>query len=584
APYHTELWLDKSGPSPREPRPRGRGSPFPHGKLISGGSLVQGAQAIASILKTEGAEYLFCFPNNHVIEAAAQAGIKPIMARTERAAIGMTDGYARVSNGKKVAVCAVQLGPGIENSFGAIAQAYSDSTPLLVLAAGVNQKRQGLQPNFDAVLNYQHITKWVARVNYAERIPEFLRRAFTYLRAGRPGPVVLEVPQDVATAEVGEFQYRPARGARGLADPVVVAEAVRAIARAERPIIHAGLGVLYAEAWDELREFAELLQAPVMTTLPGKSAFPEDHPLSLGSGGRTGPLMAGRFLKESDLIFAVGSSMSISQYAAPLPGGKVAVQATVDERDLNKSYDLDYPLLGDAKLVLRQMCEAARQLLGPEGRRGQGRVAESIARLRVEWLGVWRPRLESNETPINPYRAIAELQAALDLRQTIATHDSGNPRDQMVPFWQALAPNSYIGWGKSTHLGYGLPLALGAKLACPEKTVVNVMGDAAFGQNGMDVETAARNGIGTLTVILNNACLGGYDKHMPVASERFRTRFLSGDYTKVAEGQGAYAERVEQASEIKSAVARALEHTRRGRPAVLELITREESEFSLYWK
>lgn len=546
---------------------------------------MKGAAAVTEILKRERVECLFFFPGNPIIDPAAVAGIRPYMARTERTAVGMADGYTRVTNGRLIGVCASQLGPGVENSFGGVAQAYSDSSPILFLPAGVRRNRLWSQPAFDAALNYQHITKWAARVEFVERIPELMRRAFTYLRTGRPGPVLLELPADVMEIELPDdaLVYEEVKGAKSVAaDPESVAAAVRVLVGAKVPLIHAGLGVLYAGAWDELRELAELLQAPVMTTLTGKSAFPEDHPLSIGSGGMTWPLTVARFLAESDVIFGVGSSLSTSTFAAPIPKGKTAIQLSVDERDMNKDYATRHLLLGDAKFVLRQMIEEVHQQLGAEGRKGDERMARQIKGIKDEWLATWMPKLTSNEVPINPYRVLWELQQTLDLRNTVATHDSGNPRDQMSPFWKALEPNSYIGWGKSTHLGYGLPLALGAKVAKPEKTVINVMGDAAFGMSGLDIETAARNHIGILTIVLNNSCLGDYERILPNATRLYGTRFLSGDYTKVAEGLGAYAERVEKPEEIVPALRRALKVTQEHRPALLEMITKEEIQFSKY--
>ncbi len=546
---------------------------------------MKGAQAIAQLLKAEGVEHLFCFPVNHIIEAAAEYDIRPIMARTERTVVGMADAYSRVTNGRRIGVLAVQNGPGAENTFGGIAQAFADSSPILAFPGGERQERLGFLPTFDPTLNYQHVSKWAARVNQGQRIPELVGHAFAQLRSGRPGPVILEVPQDVQLGPVDEaaLAYRPVRGTRSMANPADVRAALKALLAAKKPMIHAGAGVLYAEAWNELREFAELVQVPVMTTLPGKSGFPEDHPLALGSGGLSGPLMAARFLVDSDLIFGIGASLTISSFAAPVPRGKTCIQLNVDERDFNKDYPTAYPLLGDAKLVLQQFIEEAKRQLGRDGKKGDDKVVREVASIRAEWLAQWQPRLDADETPISPYRVMRDVQATLDLRNTVATHDAGNPRDQMSPFWQALEPNSYIGWGKSTHLGYGLPLALGAKVAKPEKTVVNIMGDAAFGMSGLEIETAARNKIGTLTILMNNSRLGGYDKYLPIATQKYGTRYLSGDYTKVAEGLGAYAEKVEKPDEIIPAVKRALKYTQESRPALLEIITREEPTFSKYW-
>jgi acetolactate synthase-1/2/3 large subunit len=540
---------------------------------------------IADIFKQEGVDHLFCFPVNPLIDAAAEAGIRPIMPCTERTVIGMADGYTRVNNGRRIGVCAVQMGPGIENTFGGVAQAFSDSTPILCLPGGPPQTRLSVPPNFDPVLNYQHVVKWVARINKAERVPEFLRRAFTYLRTGRPGPVMLELPQEVAGMQIEDagLSYKPAKAAKTIADPESVVASVRAMVAAKKPLIHAGNGILYAEAWEELKELAELLQAPVMTTLPGKSCFPENHPLSLGCGGLTGPRPVARYLADCDLIFGAGSSFSISSFAAPIPRGKVALQLTVDERDLNKDYPVDFLMMGDARLTLRGMIEEAKRLLGPEGRKGDLRVAREVKTVKEEWMNEWMPKLTSREIPINPYRVIWDVQQTVDLENTIATHDAGSPRDQTAPFWTAVVPNSYIGWGKSTHLGYSLPLALGAKVAKPEKTVLNIMGDGAFGMSGMEIAAAARNQIGTLTIVFNNSCLGGYEKFIPVATKLYKTRFLSGNYSKVAEGLGAYAERIEEPREIIPALQRALKVTGEGRPALLEVITKEEVEVSKYW-
>ncbi len=546
---------------------------------------MKGSDSIARILRAEGADTLFCFPINDVIDAGADVEIRPIMARCERAAVGMADGYSRVNNGRRIGICAVQHGPGAENAFGGVAQAYSDSSPILVLPGGNRQSRLGTRPNFEAVPIYGSITKWAARVDRPDRIPDLFRRAFTYLRTGRPGPVLLELPVDVLRTDVPDSPetYQPVWGTKSMANPDHVRSSVRALVAAKKPLIHAGAGVLYAEAWQELVELAELVQAPVMTTLPGKSGFPEDHPLSLGAGGNSGPRPVAQYLAECDLVFGVGASFTVSPFAAPIPTGKVAIQLTVDEWDLNKDYPLSGMLIGDARLVLRQMIEEVQKQLGYEGRRGDERTARDIRGLKEAWLSEWMPRLTSEDVPISPYRVVWELQHAVDLRATIATHDAGSPRDQMAPFWPALVPNSYIGWGKSTHLGYSLPLAMGAKMAKPDKTVVNIMGDAALGMSGMEINSAAQNHIGTLTILLNNSCLGGYDKLIPNASRLYGIRFFNGEYAKVAEGLGAYAEKVEKPDEIAPAVRRALKVTSDGRPALLEMITREENDLSKYW-
>jgi thiamine pyrophosphate-dependent acetolactate synthase large subunit-like protein len=543
---------------------------------------VRGNEAIARILSAEGTEFLFCFPAHGLIDACASVGIRPIVTRTERTLVNMADGYTRVHDATRFGVCAVQAGPGAENAFAGVAQAASDSIPILVLPGGPRRDRRGVPYAFSAADQYRGIAKWADEINLPERIPALMRRAFQALRNGRRGPVVLEVPNDVGGASVDETEvarYVPPRAERSEADPGAVAEAASLLRAARSPVIVAGQGVLFARASAELRKLAELLAAPVMTTMNGKSAFPEDHALSLGAAGATGTEAAARFLEAADLALGAGTSFSITPFTHPIPRTVPLIQVTSDERDVNKDYAAKLALLGDAKLVLRQLIDS----LGDARHNTDKDLAARIAETKRAWLERWRPRLESAEEPLSPYRVIAELGRVIDRANAIVTHDSGNPRDQLLPFYEAIAPRGYLGWGKSTQLGYGYGLALGAKLAAPSKLVVNVMGDAAFGMVGMDVETAVRERIGVLTILLNNSAMGGYDRAMPVAAQRFHTDRLSGDYTKVASGLGAHTERVSHAEDIGPAIARAATITMAGKPAVLEFITRPEPELSRFF-
>ena len=542
---------------------------------------MDGKTAVAKILKAEGVEHLLCFPNNALIEAAAIEGIRPICARTERVAVNIADGLSRVSSGRRIGVVAVQYGPGAENAFGAVAQAYSDASPVLLLPGGVERGRQGVPPSFQAIYNYRGVTKWVETVNQAERLPQMLRRAFTLLRMGKPGPVMLEIPTDVlkeAVPDEAVTKYTPVRRAAPHGDPADVREAVRMFLAARSPVIVAGQGILYAEAWDELRRFAEAVQAPVLTTLNGKSAFPEDHPLALGAGGLSGPKTVDHFLKKADLVFGVGTSFTRSHFIVPIPPGKPIIQVTISEEDVNKDYPVAHAVIGDAKAVLAQLIDEVR-----DRSRGDSRVAEEVKAVKAEFLKEWMPRLTSDEVPISPYRAIWDLMHTVDRWRTIITHDAGNPRDQLVPFWESLVPHGYVGWGKSTQLGTGLGLAMGDRLAAPDRLCVNLMGDVAFGMVGMDFETAVRSKIPILTVMLNNGLMGGYDKYLPVSTERWGLRYVSGDYAKVAEGLGGYTERVEKPHDLVPAFRRALEEVQAGRPALLEVLTREEAVYPKYW-
>ncbi len=546
---------------------------------------MQGKTAIANILKQEGVDVAFCFPNNTLIDAIAAAGIRPVISRMERGAVNMADAYSRINNGHKNGVCIVQAGPGIENAFPGVAQAYADSVPILMLPGHEGSGRSTMPSEFSASRNYAGVAKWAGMINSPARIPEMLRRAYTQLRAGVPGPVVLETPIDVMNGEIdeSEFFYSPITKRRTAADPVDAVRVARRLMEAGRPVIYAGQGVLYAEATPELIELAELLNAPVMTTTLGKSGFPEDHPLSLGTGGNTGTKAVGEFLRRSDLVFGIGTSFQKTLASAPVPRGKAIIQSTINDKDLNAEYGLEDMLLGDAKLVLRQLIDEVKEALGGNGRRGDASVSSEIAGIKREWLAEWMPRLTSDDIPISPYRVVWELNNGLDKANSIVTHDSGNPRDQIVPFYEATTPRGYIGWGNSTQLGAGLGYALGAKLAAPEKTVVNLMGDTAVGMCGTDFETASRNRIGTITVIVNNGAMGGYEKNIPIAVEKYGSKFLTGDYTKMADSLGCHAETITQPGDIAPALARAQEIAAGGQPVVLEIITREEPVFSQYY-
>ena len=545
---------------------------------------MKGNTAVAKILKMEGVEFISGFPMNPIFDAVAEEGIRPIKARTERIAVQVADGFSRASYGRRFGVCATQGGPGIENAFAGVAHAFADSVPILVLPGGVARRRISTLPSFSAVNNYRGVTKWVDSINFADRVPEMMRRAFTYLRMGRPGPVMLEIPGDVGAEEFDDamFQYSPVKGTKTMGDPTDVRKVAKALMTAKNPVIRAGQGVLYACAWDELCELAELLQIPVFTTMCGKSAFPENHPLSLGAGGGTRPKMVIHFLEKADLVFAIGSSCTREHFTTPIPDGKVIMQSTIDERDINKDYSTEQAIIGDAKLVLRQLIDEVKEQIGPEGKKGNDAVAREVRAVKDEWLKEWMLKLTSNEVPINPYRVIWDLMQALDRKETIITHDAGNPRDQMLPFYESIIPGGYIGWGKSTTLGSGMAFAMGAKLARPDKTAVNVMGDAAFGMVGMDFETAVREKIPILTIIVNNSVLGGYQRHLPIASERYNFNRQTGDYTKVAEGLGGYSERVEQPHDIIPALQRAKKAVDSGQPALIEVITREELDFCRY--
>lgn len=531
-------------------------------------------EAIAEILKREGVEIIFGYPVNHVLEAAACAGIRPVIVRQERVGLHMADAMSRVTSGRKIGVFAMQHGPGSENAFGGVAQAYSESVPILVMPMGYSRRLAHIDPNFNSTASMRSITKSAEPITSAAEIANIFRRAFSRLRNGRGGPALVEIPVDLFTEEIpGPLVYEPVVSARYGPDIADVRRAAAALVDAKQPVIYAGQGIHYARAWEPLKRLAELLAAPVATSLQGKSAFPENHPLSLGSGGLAFPRTVPHFLEKADWILGAGCSFTETAFGIAMPAGKKFIHATLDPNHLNKDVRAEIGLIGDAQLTLDALCTEVERLISKPR---ASTVAAEIASVRKAWLEEWMPKLTSGETPISPYRVLWDLQHTVDVANTIITHDAGSPRDQLAPFWVATQPLGYLGWGKTTQLGYGLGLAMGAKLARPEKLCINVWGDAAIGFTGMDFETAVRERIPILSILLNNFSMAMELPIMPVSTERYRSTDISGDYAAMARAFGGYGERVTEPDEVVPAIRRGIEQTNKGVPALLEFITSKE--------
>jgi acetolactate synthase I/II/III large subunit len=544
--------------------------------------LMNGADVIAAIIKREGTEFLACYPRNPLIEACAAIDIRPILCRQERVGVGMADGFSRIRRGRQNGVFAAQHGPGIENAFPGVAQAYSENVPLLVLPATSGSERQYISPTFRAAEVFAPVTKWSAMASSVQELPDLMRRAFHAMRSGKPGPVLVEVPNPVfeATFE-GTLDYVPVPMARMAPDPDAIKAAARMLLAAEHPVLWAGQGVHYADASERLVALAELLPAPVVATNPGKSAIPESHPLALGASTRSSPKMFAAFLKGADLVVAIGSSLTRTNFGPSVPAGKVIIHSTNDPADINKDYRADLALVGDAALVLDALiAEVGKQRAGDP--QALAALEQHVAAIKREWLAEWAKHLDSDEVPINQYRVIRDLMRTVDRANTIVTHDSGSPREQLLPFWETTASHSYMGWGKSTQLGYGLGLVMGAKLAAPDKLCINVMGDSSFGMTGLDIETAARNRIPILTIVFNNGIMAAERSVLKISTQKYGALDVGGNYAKVAEGLGVAARRVEKPADIVPAIKGAVDVVNGGAPYLLEFVVKEGQEFSRY--
>ena len=546
---------------------------------------MNGYSAISKILKKEGVEWIACFPNNPLIEAVAKEGIRPIMFRQERGGIMAADGYSRTMMGEKFGVFACQGGPGAENSYGGIAQAFADSVPIMFIPDGIPLYNSDVSPSFISSKNFIDITKWSKSINDSDRIVPLMKRAFHSLKNGRPSPVLLEMHRDHMTQDVNNIEdYKSPNQSKFFPTDDFIDSAVKLLINSKNPIIWSGQGVLYSSATEELKELSSLLSLPVITTMPGKSSFDERNPLSLGSANRTAPKTVWKYLGISDTVFAIGSSLTITNYGITIPNGKKIIHSTNNYEDINKDYDVEIPLLGDSKLVLQKMIECIKSNYKDHISSHEQRetIKEEIKKVKDEWNKEWDNLLNSDMNPINPYRIVNEINKNIDHENTIVTHDAGHPRDQMMPFITATNPGSYIGWGKSTHLGYGIPLMIGAKIAKPEKFCINFMGDGAFGMSGLDIETSQRSGSPITTIVMNNGTMGGYPQNYPQSIEKFQTIKMTGNYAKIAEGMGAKGISVDNPNEIKKAILDARKFNDDGFSVLIDIKTQPELKMSNY--
>ena len=541
--------------------------------------MVRVADAIVDILQTEGVRFVSTLPGDDILPIFdalhKNARVPLILTRHEQATVYIADGYARSTG--EVGVAMVTKGPGRCNAFTAIVNAFTDCVPLVVIFGHSSRKQlaKGMLQEVPYLDTFQTMAKWTFSVPSAERIPEVFRRAFTVARSGRPGPVIIEIPQDISMAEADLPPYQKTRRVRFGPDPDDVDKLIELMQQAKRPLFYAGRGALWSGATQRLIKVAEAYAIPVMATLPAKGAMPEDHPLCLGLGGypravySTG--QSRKFAEDADLVIALGCSFR--QHATsswlPKPAQTKLVQVDVDPAELHKNYAADLVILADIELFLRALFEQSRSVLSSWRKGMAGDIAAEIRELKTKWMDSWNPRLTSDEIPMNPYRVCWDVTHQLDRRKTILLHDAGVTRAYVSHHYEALNPLGFIGFGGTSAMCWSTPAALGAKLGNPDKTVVNFTGDGSFGMTGMEIETAARNDIRTLTIILNNESLGASRETL---HDRFKGHeigiALRGDYAGVARALGAFGERVEKPADLQPALARALAHEG---PAVLEI-------------
>ena len=546
---------------------------------------MRGGDAVIHALEKEGIRYISGFSGGGLAPLwpalRESQSIKAFATRHERLGVEVADGYARATG--QVGVAMTGTGPGATNTLTGIASCFADNVPVLLLMGQHPLRHMGKEYQQEVSSSiFDTLVKWKGTFTRPEEIPGIMRRAFTALRSGSPGPVVLEMPQDVMLAEADDqaLHYDPVGpGRKAAPDARDIEKAADILVQAKYPILNAGGGALGAGAAEEVMELAELLSMPVATTLLGKSVFPEDHPLSLGGGVyprskyASGPAL--QVNRKADAVLAVGNSFRLPNGTdgRPIPQGVKLIHINADEADLNKTYQADVPILADAKLALRALIDAVRDRLGPGAGGLKEEVVSEIKQAKEKWLGEWMPVFTDESTPTNGYRVVYDLMQVVDMEHTIALHDAGGSRGYITPFWVATRPHSFVAMGGMAPMGWSMGAAIGVKLAHPDQLVVHLLGDASFGMTGMEIETAVRMGLPTLTVLINNGGIGGGMMGMdrPGGTPPAMAQ-LGGNFSEVAKGLGAYSERVEEPAEIAPAFRRAIKATEEGQAALVEVM------------
>lgn len=535
---------------------------------------VSANRGIARILKAEGSKFVSLFPSCRVNnDIGDEGGLPLIMMRDERYGVAVADAYSRLGDGKRFGVCTLQgdvNAAGLEYSTGAILQAFEDNSPVLCLTDGVGPADTD-NSHFNIDRFYSQITKWTGYIGLASRVPEYMNRAYTNLKTGRPRPVLLQVPGNLGEYDEDEFPYVPVQAWKPQANPDDVKAAVKLLLKAKNPVLYVGQGVFYADGCAELLQFVELAQIPIITTLKGKSAFPENHALSLGIRGEP----VDYFLNNADLVFAIGTSMSSNRFSHIIRNAKnkTFIQCTIDTADINKSYRVNQALLGDAKLVLKQLIEEYSK---QGGGKAKPEVLEAIKNLKAQKAAKYGPLMTSNDTPINPYRLHGDMAKVLDLKNSFVTAESGSPRDQITTVWETQIPHGYLGWGSVSTLGFSLAGAIASRITFPGRPAIAVTGDAGVGYMLGNIEATVRYKLGITIIHINNSGFAGYGPGFwgPGQDPHTCTISSSGvtNLSKVANALGLYSERIEKPGEIIPALNRALDENAKDRPAYIEVI------------
>lgn len=543
---------------------------------------IDAATGIARILKQEGVEWVSTFPVCRVNNALGREGIPMLMMRDDRYAVAVADAFSRITAGRQIGVCTFQGGvnaAGMQYAYAGMAQAFEDGSPVLCITDGIPAGSSG-NSQFDVFNSMSTVSKWFGYIDKPERVPEFMRRAFTLLRSGRPGPIILAVPDPTGTYDETADPYSPVKGWKHGPVREDVGMAIDLLTRAQKPLIYAGEGVIYAGASEELVALAEMANAPVVTTLKAKGAFPENHPLFVGVRGG----QVTNYLNDSDLIFAVGTSLSPGRFSHRIPNavGKTIVHCDVDDLHINKFYPTAQAVIGDARESLQALTEEL-SMRPAQSVRSREDVALEVKNERDVGMAQYLEAMASDDKPINPYRVYAGLMEVLDPYNSFITHESGNTRDQLSTMYETLVPRAFLGWGNVSTLGFGWAASVAARMADQARPAVTVTGEAGLGYMLGNLEVALRQNLGVTVVHISNGGFAGYGPGFWGPGHDPFTHSVLGsddvDMSRVIGELGFHTERVSEPSEVAPALRRALEVNQSNRPAYIEFLC---SQYPVY--
>lgn len=532
-------------------------------------------QAVVEALEAEGTPFLFGLPGNprFLYDALYDSKrVRAILVRHETSGVFMAMAYARLTN--RPGVCFGSPGPGVANLLPGLMEAHSACTPLIALAstAGMRHEGMGAFQEVDQLAMAKPVTKWAVRVTSPEKVPWVMRRAFYLATNGKPGPVYVEIPTDVALrkADIPAYPSTTLRVPRPAGNPLDIEAAAEMLAQARRPLIVAGGGTILSGAQDALQRLVELRKAPVMTTPSGRGSIPEDHPLALGLVGLYLTKVGEKAFDSADLLVTVGSRNEEFQTAAwrYFPKGARYVQIDIDPFEIGRNWVPDTAVVGDAGLVLAQLVGALEHRKGWDAAWGEG-LAKEMAAYRV---AVDEDCLD-NSLPIRSKRVVKELNRVFGGDAILSVENGSQDLwAYYCPYYQVTSGGACISPGEQTCMGFGVAAAIGAKLAMPHKRVVCTTGDGAFQMFMKELPTAVQYDAPVTWVVLDNDSLGW----IKYTQKRLGERYIATDYevqpdfVAIAKANRCYGERIERPEDIRPALERALKANDEGVPAVLD--------------